>query len=88
MAETYFDSSVQEGGKNIQLDGYNMIRADHPSNAKRGGVCIFYVEILGIHIVNPLMSTLILINVVFVKSLYKIARVILALCVGSKPKCF
>ena len=54
MAKTYFDSSVQEGDKNIQLDGYNMIRADHPSNAKRGGVCIFYVEILGVHTVNPL----------------------------------
>ena len=25
-------------GKNIQLDGYNLLRADQPSNSKRGGV--------------------------------------------------
>ena len=34
ISETYFDFSVLEGDKNIQLIGYNMIRADHPSNAK------------------------------------------------------
>ena len=25
-------------GKNIQLDGYNLLRADQPSNSKQGGV--------------------------------------------------
>ena len=40
LSETFFDSSVTEGDKNIQLNGYNLIRADHLSNAKRGGVCI------------------------------------------------
>ena len=29
-----------------------MIRASHSSNAKRGGVCIFYIETLGVHVVN------------------------------------
>ena len=47
-----FDSLVLEGDKNIQLIGYNMIREDHPSNAKRGGVCIFYKETLGVRVVN------------------------------------
>ena len=28
----------------ISLDGYNIIRADHPSDFKRGGVCIYYKE--------------------------------------------
>ena len=36
----------------MQLIGYNKIRADHPSNAKRGGVCIFYKETLGVRVVN------------------------------------
>ena len=26
------------------LDSYNLIRSDHPSNTKRGGVCIYYKE--------------------------------------------
>ena len=26
----FLDSSVQEGDKNIQLDGYNLLRADRP----------------------------------------------------------
>ena len=34
ISETFFDSSVTEGDKNIQLNGYNMIRVDHPSNTK------------------------------------------------------
>ena len=32
ISETFFDSSIQEGDKNIQLDRYNLLRADHPSN--------------------------------------------------------
>ena len=52
ISETYFDSSVLEGDKNIQLIGNNMIRADHPSNAKRDGACIFYKETLGVRVVN------------------------------------
>ena len=54
ICDTFFDSSVTEGDKNIQLNGYNLIRADHPSNTKRGGVCIFYKETLALHIVNSL----------------------------------
>ena len=37
MSETYFDSSVLEGDKNIQLIGYNII---------------FYIETLGLCVVN------------------------------------
>ena len=44
ISEMFFDPSIQEGDKNIQLDGYNLFRVDHPSNSKRGGVCIFYKE--------------------------------------------
>ena len=50
----FFDSSVTEGDKNIQLSGYNLIRADHRSNSKRGGVCIFYKDTLAVRIVNSL----------------------------------
>ena len=50
----FFDSSIQEQDKNIQLDGYNLLRADCPSNSKQGGVCIFYKETLGVFIVKSL----------------------------------
>ena len=75
--ETFFDSSVQEEEKNIQLDGYGLLRTDHPSNSKQGGVCIFYKETLGVCIVKSSS----LMNALFVKSLYKIARAMLVLYV-------
>ena len=30
--------------KNLMLEGHNLIRSGHPSNTKRGGVCIYYKE--------------------------------------------
>ena len=44
ISETYFDSSALEGDRSFQLIGYNLLRADHPSNTKRRGVCIYYKE--------------------------------------------
>ena len=44
----------QKGDKNIQLHSNNLIRADHPSNTKWGGVYIFYKETLAICIVKSL----------------------------------
>ena len=34
------------------LEGYNLIRSHHPSNTKRGGVCIYYKEPLAVRLVN------------------------------------
>ena len=34
ISETYFDSSVLEGDRSFQLNGYNLLRADHPNNTK------------------------------------------------------
>lgn len=36
----------------IQLDGYNLIRADHPINTTRGGACIYYKNLLGIKVLD------------------------------------
>ena len=52
ISETYFDSSILEGDSSFQLDGYKVIRADHPSNTKRGGVCIYYKESLSVQALN------------------------------------
>ena len=34
----------------IDIKGYNLFRADHPDNIKRGGVCIYYKESLPVRI--------------------------------------
>ena len=36
----------------FQLDGYNLIRADHPFNTTRGGACIYYKNVLGIKVLD------------------------------------
>ena len=48
ISETYLDSSIQSDDRDISINGYKLIRADHPSNSKRGGVCIFYRESLAV----------------------------------------
>ena len=44
LSETFLNSSIQSGDNRIKLDGYNLIRSDHPSDLKRRGVCIYYKE--------------------------------------------
>ena len=40
IPEPFLGYSIQEKYKNIYLDGYNLLWSYHPSNSKRGGVCI------------------------------------------------
>ena len=44
LSETFLNSSIQSDDNRIKLDGYNLIRSDHLSDSKRGGVCIYYKE--------------------------------------------
>ena len=34
------------------MEGCKLIRADHPSNVKKGGVCIYYKESIAVQIIN------------------------------------
>ena len=34
------------------MSGYNLIRADRPSNSKRGSICIYYKESLAVQTLN------------------------------------
>ena len=36
----------------LQIPGYNLIRFDHPSNTKRGGVCVYYRNSLPLRVIN------------------------------------
>ena len=48
LSETCLDSSTPDSL--LEIDGYNLIRADHPDNIKRGGVCIYYKESLPVRV--------------------------------------
>ena len=52
ISETFFDSSMSEGHRNFQLNGYQLKRVDHPSNTKREGVCICHKEFLSVRLVK------------------------------------
>ena len=41
-SETYLDSSILSHDPNLEVHGYDFIRADHPPSVKRSGVCIYY----------------------------------------------
>ena len=44
LSETFLNSSIESNDDRISTDGYNLIQADHPSNSKRGWVCIYFKE--------------------------------------------
>ena len=41
LSESYIKTSVSSDKDNLNINSYKLIRADHPGNVKRGGVCLF-----------------------------------------------
>ena len=41
-SETYLNSEISSDDENLEIDGYNLVRGDHLSNSKRGGVCVYH----------------------------------------------
>ena len=52
LSETYLDSSNLSDDDNFYLPGYILVRADHPSNAKKGGVCIYFKNSLPLKVLD------------------------------------
>ena len=52
LSETYLDSSNLSDDDNFNLPGYNVVRADHPSNTKKGGVCIYFKNSLPLKVLD------------------------------------
>ena len=48
LLETFLDFSIPIDDNTLSIPGYSMMRADHPSNTKRDGVCLYYKEHLPI----------------------------------------
>ena len=52
LSETYLNSETSSDDGNLEIPSYNIIRDDHPSNAKRGGVCVYYKSNLPFKLFN------------------------------------
>ena len=44
LSETFFDFLFNSHDDGINIEGYNLLRADHPNDKKRGGVCMYFKE--------------------------------------------
>ena len=64
------------------MDGYSLIRADHPGNMKRGGVCLYYKENLLLRHIKLNISP----NACYTGFQYKIQLAILWLPIGHPTK--
>ena len=54
LGETFLDSSYLNDYQLLKLPGYQLIRADCLNNTKKGGVAVFYNEILPLKIRNDI----------------------------------
>ena len=52
LSESYLNSSITMDEKSLIIDGYKLIRADHPSDTIRGGVCIYHKESISVNVLN------------------------------------
>ena len=52
LSETYLTSTTDISDGNLKISGYIMYRVDHPSDVKRGGVCIYYKTMLPLKVLS------------------------------------
>ena len=52
LSEIYLDSDTFHEDANLEIVGYTLIRADHSSNTKGGGACLYYRNSLAFRLLN------------------------------------
>ena len=52
LSETCLDSTIPYDDDKLQIPGNNFILSDHPSNTKRGIVCIYYKSSLPLRVID------------------------------------
>ena len=52
LSETLLDSSIDSEDPCLAINRYTLVRADHPDDIKRGGVCIYYKSCLPLRVLN------------------------------------
>ena len=50
LIRNILDSSILDSL--LEIDGYNLIRSDHPNDIKRDGVCVYFKEIFSVRVMN------------------------------------
>lgn len=48
----FLDSSIASDDCNLEILGYDLIRSDHLSTNKHGGICICYKSVLNLRVLN------------------------------------
>ena len=57
FTETFLDSSISSEDLRIAIGGYKLFSCDHPSNLRRGGVCLYFKDHLPLAL-RPDLTTL------------------------------
>ena len=52
ISESYLNPQIFSIDDKLTISGYNMFRADHPSDNRRGRVCVYHKESLSIRLYN------------------------------------
>ena len=52
LSQTCLDSNTPVDNDNLEIFLYFLVRSDHPSNTKRGGVCLYYNISLPVRVKN------------------------------------
>ena len=52
ISETYLGSNTVLGDKNLEIAGYNVLRADPGYNFNRGGVCVYCKGTLALRLID------------------------------------
>ena len=52
FSKTYLDSNTPLDDHNLEISGYTLACSDHPSNTKRGAVCLYYENNFPIRVIN------------------------------------
>ena len=57
LSESYLDSTVSSDNDNLYIRDCTFVRADHPGNKERGGVCVYFKESLPVSCLpNPYLK--------------------------------
>ena len=48
ISETFLNSDITFDDDSLMIEGYNIARSDHTSNSRRGGVFIYYKQLLAL----------------------------------------
>ena len=52
LSEAYLYSSTVLEGDSLEIHGYNLVRCDHSTNNKHGGVCFYYKSFFPLKVLN------------------------------------